>query len=227
METRNELELSRLTEQELSEREDAIAKREAFENNIKNIWGYSQLGLEAKKAAMAMLSTKTGLYAKVPIACKADSCPYAITCPLLEAGLAPRGQKCPLETATIEIRYAGYQEDYNLDTASYTDTTIISELINLDVTIERCKSLLAAMQTPIEDVVAGIADNGQEFTRPEISKAWEIYERASNRREKLLESMLGTRRSKKGEVQQDKSLDTLISEVCEQDYVIEEKPEDM
>ena len=125
----NELELANL-DLASTEEQEAIAKREAFEANIKNIWGYSPLGLEAKKAAMAMLSTKTGLYAKVPISCKADTCPYAVTCVLLEAGLAPRGQKCPMETAMIETRYAGYESDFGLDSSSYTDSTLIADLIN-------------------------------------------------------------------------------------------------
>lgn len=209
----------------LSEEEEAIAKREAFEANIKNIWGYSPLGLEAKKAAMAMLSTKTGLYAKVPITCKADTCPYALTCVLLEAGLAPRGQKCPMETAMIETRYAGYSQDLGLDTASYTDNTIVADLINLDITIERCKALLAASQTPIEEVVAAVGENGEAYTKPEISKAWEVFERASNRRDKILDTMLATRKSQKGLTQEQSGIHDILSEVYEQEFIIEEKPE--
>ena len=97
---------------ESDERSQAIANRENFEANIKNLWGHSATGVEAKKAAMTMLSTKTGMYAKIPIICKADSCPYAETCPLLAYDLAPLGEFCPIETAQIELRYEGYAKDF-------------------------------------------------------------------------------------------------------------------
>lgn len=212
-------------ELEIAEREEAVAKREAFEENIKNIWGHSSLGIEAKRAAMSMLSTKTGLYAKVPISCKEATCPYANTCILLEHGLAPRGEKCPMETAMIETRYAGYETDYDLDSASFTDSTIVAEIINLDVTMERCKALLAANFTPVEEVVAGMTEDGQTFTRPEVSKAWEIYERASNKRDKLLDMMNGTRKANKGAQEQTTNIHDILAGVYEQDFVVEERPE--
>ena len=224
MDIKSEIEIAN-QDLENSEEQDAIAKRELFESNIKNIWGYSPLGIEAKKAAMAMLSTKTGLYAKVPINCKADTCPYAVTCVLLEAGLAPRGQKCPMETAMIETRYAGYESDFGLDSSSYTDSTLIADLINLDVTIERCKALLAAAQTPIEEVVAAVGENGEAYTKPEISKAWEVFERASNRRDKILDMMMATRKSQKGLVQEHSGINDMLAQVYEQEFIIEEKPE--
>lgn len=222
-----ELSLVNMTSAELAEYEEAKSKRELFERNISNIWGYSPLGIEAKKAAMSMLSTKTGLYAKVPIHCKTDGCPYADTCLLLDAGLAPYGQKCPFETAMIETRYMGYERDFGLDGSSFTDHTIIAELINLDVQIERCKSLLAAQQVAIENVVVGVNEDGIEITRPEVSKAWELYERANNRRDKILDSMLGTRKSRKGTEQQDNSLNDMLQQIYAQDFIIEQKPDNI
>lgn len=65
----------------------AIQNRELMERNLSNIWGHSTLGLEAKKAAMSMLSTKNGMYARIPLVCKANSCPYADSCMLLKYDL--------------------------------------------------------------------------------------------------------------------------------------------
>lgn len=220
MEVRNEIEDVK--------KQEAIAAREQFEANISNVWGHSSLGLEAKSAAMAMLSTKTGLYAKVPITCKADTCPYANTCTLLPYGLAPFGEKCPWETALIETRYAGYMEDYNLDASSFTDSTIVSELINIDVMLERTKALMSEEQTPITDVIAGMTESGEQFTRPEISKAYEIYDRNLSRKDKLLEMMLGTRKSRKGQDEQDNTVQEILAQALNHtEFVIEQKPDNI
>ena len=181
-------------ELELAKEEQAIEARKQFESNIANLWGHSAVGVQAKQAAMTMLSTKSGLYAKVPITCKTDTCPYASKSALLPYGLAPLGEKCPWETAMIETRYTGYLNDYDLDESSFTDKTIISELINIDIMLERTKALMAAEQVPITEVVAGMTESGEEFTRPEISKAYELYERNLNKKEKILDMMLGTRK---------------------------------
>ena len=210
------------------QRNEAIEARQRFESNIANVWGHSSLGLEAKSAAMAMLSTKTGLYAKVPITCKTDTCPYSGTCALLPYGLAPLGEKCPWETALIETRYAGYMKDYDLDSASFTDSTIVSELINIDVMLERTKALISEEQTPITEVVAGMTESGEQFTRPEVSKAYEIYERNLNRKERLLESLLGTRKSRKGQQEQDSSIQDILASALETtEFIIEEKPDNI
>jgi hypothetical protein len=220
MDLRNELE-------EVQNR-DAIEARQRFEANIGNVWGHSGLGIEAKRAAMAMLSTKTGLYAKVPITCKSDTCPYSNTCALLPYGLAPFGEKCPWETALIETRYAGYMQDYDLDAASFTDSTIVSELINIDIMLERTKALISEEQTPITEVVAGMTESGEQFTRPEVSKAYEIYERNLNRKERLLEMMLGTRKSRKGQEDKTDSIqDILASALNDTEFIIEEKPDNI
>lgn len=220
MEIRNEL--------EEQERNEALALRENFEANIKNVWGHSELGVQAKSAAMSMLSTKTGLYAKVPITCKADGCPYESSCALLPYGLAPLGEKCPWETALIETRYAGYMKDYDLDSASFTDSTLISELINIDVMLERTKALMSIEDTPITEVIAGMTESGEQYTRPEVSKAYEIYERNLNRKEKILDMMMGTRKAKKGVIQEESSvLDILKGAINTTEFVIEERPDNI
>lgn len=179
----------------------AVANRERFENAIasqKNIWGYSSIGIEARKAAMTMLSTKTGMYSKVPLICKANNCPYSDSCVLLPNDLAPMGEPCPLETAQIEISLRKYIDELDIREEDFTDQNILREIINLEIMIERCKALMAKEQNPIIEVITGISEDGTEYTHPEVSKAFEMYERCQKQHTSLLSLMNATRKDKKG-----------------------------
>lgn len=187
------------------EEQRAIDSREEFEKNVSNIWGHSKIGLEAKKAYMTMLSTKTGMYARVPLICKADNCPYAESCRLLECNLAPLGETCPAEAAQIEMRFAGYNKQFNLDSGSFTDKSLVSELINLDIMADRCKALISKEQVPVIEVVTGVSEQGEEYSHPEVSKYWDAYERTLKRREEILQLMKATRKDKKDDDGNNKS----------------------
>ena len=56
---------------------------------IDNPWGLTPKALTAKKAALAMIATKNGMYARVPLVCKAEGCPYSDSCMLLAYDMAP------------------------------------------------------------------------------------------------------------------------------------------
>lgn len=210
-----------------AERDNAIMNRERLEAEVKDVWGYSATGIEAKKAAMTMLSTSTGMYAKVPLMCKGDSCPYAENCKLLDYGLAPRGELCPQETAMIELQYAGYSSDFDIDKASFTDRNMISTIIHYDVMIERVKSLISNEGVPVVDVVAGIGENGEAFYRPEVSKNIEVLDRFVKKRNEAYQLMMATRRDKKGEERTEDSLSKLLMEVSTSDFLIEERPDNL
>lgn len=200
-------------------------KRKIFEERMKleNVWGYGLKGIEAKRAAMTMLSTKNGMYAKIPIVCKADSCPYAESCQILPTGLAPEGQYCPMETAEIEIRFAGYCNDFDIEKASFTDKNLISEIISCDIMLERCKALIAKEGVPVVDIVAGISERGEEYTQPEVSKYWEAYERISKKRNTDLQLMMATRRDKKDNDPgaKAKNISDILAEVSQEDMAKE------
>ena len=212
-----------LIKEDMNPTTTAIENRERFEAEITNLWGYSTKGIEAKKAAMTMLSTKTGMYAKIPIVCKAESCPYSESCRLLEYDLAPEGEYCVIETTEIELRYQGYDQDFDLNKASYTDKVLVSDIITWDIMMERTKALMAKEGVPVVDVVAGIAENGEAYTRPEVSKYWEAYEKAFKKRNEAYNLMMATRKDKKGEGGEEAISITQIIANAMEDGVLEEQ----
>lgn len=210
------------------EHELAILNREKLEKRMVNDWGYSSLALESKKAAMTMLSTKTGMYARVPLICKAEDCPYASTCYLLKDGLAIKGEYCFIETSQIEMRFQGYAEDFDLDTSSFTDKCLIGELINLDIIIERCKGLMSQDESPVVDTVITVTEAGNEITAPQISQSYQAYEKALKRKQEILNLMNATRKDKKGESDDKSIINSLMEELSNRemdDFIIPEMPE--
>lgn len=239
-ETSNEKELKELI---LSETEEEVRIKEAdeYEANLQeftdrfvgagvgNPWGFSAKGEVAKSAVMSMLSTKCGLYARIPITCKAEGCPYAESCTLLECDLAPFGEKCAFEVALIEQALAGYYHDFELnDNASFTDLTIVKSLVNCDIMMERAQALLSNEGMAIDQTYAGSNEKtGEDFYNKEISKALELYERHEKQKRNLLDIMLGTRKAKaQAKLQSTSSLSDILSEAMSIDIVDEQRPDE-
>lgn len=210
------------------EQAQAIESRERFENLVSssnNPWAHSAVGVEAKRAAMTMLSTKTGMYARIPLVCKADDCPYSDSCPLLPYNLAPVGEFCPIEVAQIELRYIGYDKDFNLDESSFTDRCIVSEIINCDIMMERCKALMAKEGVPVIDVVTGISERGEEYSHPEVSKYFEAYDKAARRRTEYYQLMMATRKDNKKDTEEHESLAKILAQVANGNgFIVEQRP---
>lgn len=202
-------------------------KREKYEKSLteNNLWGYSRKGIEARKAVMTMLSTKTGMYAKIPLICKGDGCPYADTCPLLPYDLAPAGEYCPHETAQIELRAGAYANEVGLDPESFTDRQLLNEIVGYDIMLERCRALMAKEGTPVIDITIGVTEEGDEIRQPAVSKAWEAYEKIVKKRNEAYQLMLMTRRdkNKNGETNQDSISELLKNVIDSRDFEVHEE----
>ena len=208
---------------------EARNKRIAFQEmmaRVDNPWGYSAGALESKQAAMTMLSTKTGLYSRIPIVCKGCNCPYGETCGLLEYGLDTVGERCVLETTMIEQKLANYTEEFGLDESSYTDWTMVKELINAEIMIERCMALMSQEGCAITEEFIGTSEgSGIDYFRKEISKTQELYERNLKIKERILDTMMGTRKAKSKLRGADNDEKSLLDNIFEMDFIEDEKPD--
>jgi hypothetical protein len=215
---------------EKSEKEQMMEKRKAFEEMMEqcgNPWGYSEGALESKKAAMTMLSTKTGLYSRIPIICKGCNCPYGQTCGLLEFGLDTVGERCVLETTMIEQKLANYSQEFDLDESSYTDWTMVKELINAEIMIERCLALMSQEGCAITEEFIGTSEaTGTDYFRKEISKTQELYERNLKIKERILDTMMATRKAKSKIKTDDGDAErSILDNIFDMDFIEDTKPD--
>lgn len=222
--------MEKLMEMEKAELDVAKENRKMLEqryNSMDNIWGHSGVAKEGKRAAMTMLSTKTGMYASIPLVCKGGNCPYQETCTLLQYDLCKIGEPCPNECAMIEVYYANYSDEFDLDHASFTDKTLVKELIDCEIKLERCQALMNKEQTQIKQEFAGSTEQGEVFYKDEISKAFELYERNFKKKEKILHLLMATKSDiyKMGE--KDTSVKDMFNDAIGADFIVEERPEDL
>ena len=174
-----------------------------------NVWGHSQKGLLALKASMHQLSLKTGMYARIPIYCKGEHCPYNESCQAFSNGLAPENEPCPTEVALIGRKVAQYTDEFDLDKddASPTDKALVEEIILMEVSMERCKALMSQEVNPIQNVAIGLSEEGEPIYQPQVSKVVEAYERFSKKRNADYNLLMATRKDKKKDVEEEKQAD--------------------
>ena len=218
------MEMDKDKKNEMAERRQAF---EAMMDTVGNPWGYSEGALESKKAAMTMLSTKTGLYSRIPIVCKGQCCPYGATCGLLEFGLDVVGERCPMETTMIEQKLANYSQEFDLDESSYTDWTMVKELINAEIMIERCLALMSQDGSAIEEIFIGTSEStGTDYFRRDISKVQDLYERNLKIKERILDTMMATRKAKSRLKGDDGAAEAnILDNIFDMEFIEDEKPD--
>lgn len=198
--------------------------------NSQNVWGHDRAGLIAIQAAMQMLSTKTGIYARIPLFCKGEDCPYEESCQIQQYGIAPGGQACPVEIAQIQRKYANYAVEFSLESpeASFTDKNLVNEIITMEIYMERCKALMSKEGNPVQMIVTGVSESGDIIEQPTVSKAFEAYEKFSKKRNDNYNLLMATRKDKKKDLnEKNESLYDIMqkAEEAKDFYDIEQRPE--
>ena len=219
---------------QLSELERIEEGFKAFNKKLvaadKNRWGYSPSGYMSKALVSKHLnSVKSGLYAIYPIPCKQGKCPYGSSCLALQNNIEPPyGEPCVLETTRIENLIIEYSQQFKINSSSATDRIQMRELIQLDILMDRCQVLMAQNVDILQDIAAGMTDNGEIFTQPVVSRYYDAWERMSKRRQSIMDDMLATRKSKKGMPEETMDdIEVIMATVGkDEDFMkVEERPE--
>lgn len=152
--------------------------------------------------ARRMRQTKMGLYASVPIICKAEGCPYADSCELMQMGMAPEGQKCPIEIAAIEDLFMRYCTDMSInpeDPNQQVDAIMVKEVVDMDIAMLRVDKKMAVSADFILDSVVGMTDDGHVLTKKEVHPMMDYKEKLRTQKYKTLNLLNSTRKDKAGD----------------------------
>ena len=161
-----------------------------------DVWQLSEQGKRAKSIASKMHNTTHGLYASIPIICKSKECPYSDSCYLYNMGEEPYAEPCPIEVSTVEDLAQRYMEELEINPNDMVDISMVRDVIDMDISIMRCNKKLAADADIVQEVVAGVSEHGDEFTQPQIHKAYDLQLRLMRQRSQILDKLHATRKEK-------------------------------
>ena len=155
---------------------------------------------EARKVHYRLQGVKWGgAAAKVPLYCGGEKiCPFAQECPFVEIAKVPVGRKCSIEVELMAFWTARYMSEFEVDPEHYSEVGMITELVELDIYDLRASMILARPECAdmTKEVVVGVDGEGNPIINKEVHKAWELKERVKKRKQKILESLVGTRKEK-------------------------------
>jgi len=155
---------------------------------------------EARKVHYRLQGVKWGgAAAKVPLHCGGEKiCPFAQECPFVEISKVPVGRKCPIEVELMTFWTSRYMQEFEVDPENHSEVGMITELVELDIYDLRASMILARPECAdmTKEVVVGVDGEGNPIINKEVHKAWELKERVKKRKQKILESLVGTRKEK-------------------------------
>ena len=70
-----------------------------------------------------------------------------------------------------------YCSELGVDDTSRVQLSLVKELVDCEVMISRCDSLIAKDGDLVEEITVAVTDGGHRITKPEIRRAVEIKEK--------------------------------------------------
>lgn len=138
----------------------------------------SEKAKQGLQISQKVQKTKHGLFANIPIICKADQCPYKETCAAYVADMAPEGEPCVVEIALLLKLYDDYTKELKIDTSQIINLGLVKALIDAEITINRCNAILARDADILQDTPIGMTPQGRVVTKVDAHPALAIRDKA-------------------------------------------------
>lgn len=180
---------------------------------------------EARGLATSMAHLKTGASAVIPLRCPgATDCPFADNCPFVALDIQrkkdlsnldsdidervgvsflsespiPRGKPCLVEVGLLNEWTSYYLDEYEVNEKSFTEFSMVRELAEIDLMMWRINNNMSKPEHAQFTITQslGINKQGDEVTRVEVDPLYEVKERLSNRKTKLIKLLVGDRQEK-------------------------------
>lgn len=141
----------------------------------------------------------TGAFARIPLSCWPDRCPFRGNCVFVAVGKAPgHGRNCLLEMNLLKEWTISYIQEYDIHPDDTTDRIYVQELAECELLLYRINSNLSKPENAelVGDQAVGVSRQGDQITRKEILALMELKLKIQARKDKIVRMMVGDREGK-------------------------------
>lgn len=140
---------------------------------------------------------KHGFAASLPMICKRDSCTFYDVCPY-KGKTEEMKERCVVEMEYIIEAVVRYMHSLKVDQEDLPSMVYIKELVYLDVKMERLRRW--SQINPGDDfidIITSFGEDGREASHSEAHPVHELMDKTLRARDRILDNMMGTKKSRK------------------------------
>lgn len=171
---------------------------EEFQKERTDLFFPEAWGDEKRQRAAELVrpsKVKSNMFTAIPMKCYGPKCVYANQCPLQQQNLAPVGDKCPIELTLVVEAMNGYMRDLNVDENNMVEVSMVRDLVNQEVQMQRATWTLSNEHF-VKDNIVGVDNEGHPLFRKELNLAVEFEDKIHRRRRELRKELLATREAR-------------------------------
>lgn len=161
-------------------------------------------------------SSKLGLFASIPMICKADDCQFKDVC-MVNHNERIEGRRCPMEIAAILSRFEMWCSHFNIDTSmdfidpkDIVDVSLIKDLVNIEVQIIRAENKIALNGDFMQTVLVEVDKHCNAYYSEDIHPATKFIMDLQNRKDRILNQLHSTRKDLAGDMKKNSPTDDAI-----------------
>jgi hypothetical protein len=194
------------TEEDLNDAETYLPAKDTGSTLINKLLGeyYDEEVLEHMKLTKAQVKIlkkelravpKTMMRKSGAKICLGPKCAQGASCPLQKAKCSPVGHSCVLEMMIMDKIEEDYVEDLKIDTQSKVEMDLVREMVEADI-IDWRTSFELSNRGLFDWHVVAVTEKGSVIKNKIESVAFGIKMKLKNRKDKLREDLLATRKMK-------------------------------
>jgi hypothetical protein len=161
-------------------------------------------------------SSKFGLFASIPMICKADDCQFKDVC-MVNHNERVEGRRCPMEISAILSRFEMWCSHFNIDTSmdfidpkDIVDVSLIKDLVNIEIQIIRAENKIALNGDFMQTVLVEVDKRCNAYYSEDIHPATRFIMDLQNRKDRILNQLHSTRKDLAGDMKKNSPTDDAI-----------------